>query len=116
MLDQNILDAFVARVELKQARLAHDPVTALEDAAIAAIKEIDTQGNYDNYVPIYLWRDRMSHLDRGAQDALLYRLQRCDRLEMSSVVETIHYTIEQLKAGIPQMAGGPLFFLIVNED
>ena len=47
-------------------------------------------------------------------DAILYRLQKTNRIDFSTLQEVSAYTPEQIDAGIPQNIGGQLFFLIVN--
>ncbi|MGB7059636.1 MAG: hypothetical protein WBD58_18175, partial [Geitlerinemataceae cyanobacterium] len=69
----------------------------------------------DNYLPIYHLRQQLQPpLSREELDRSLYQLQRDDTIELSSLQEAIHYTSEQIDAGIPQQIGGPLFFIIRN--
>ena len=71
--------------------------------------------NTNNYLPIFYLREKLQpFLSREELDLALYRLQRKNKLELSSIVESSKYTREQLKAGIPQNVGGCLFFLIVS--
>ncbi|MBP0001536.1 MAG: hypothetical protein J7641_21525 [Cyanobacteria bacterium SID2] len=80
-----------------------------------AIEELDRQLDTDNYLPIFYLRERLQPpLTRAELDSALYRLQRNDRVELSSLQEAAHYTPEQIEAGIPQDIGGPLFFIIRN--
>lgn len=80
-----------------------------------AIKDLDRELGCDNYLPIFHLRVKFQPpLTRDELDQAIYRLQRQDKLELSSLVEAIHYTNEQIQAGIPQNVGGPLFFLMVN--
>jgi hypothetical protein len=79
------------------------------------IVDLDRELGTGNYLPIFYLRNKLQPpLSRDELDRVLYRLQRQDKIELSSLVETIHYTKEQIEAGIPQDIGGPLFFLMVN--
>lgn len=79
------------------------------------IRELDRQLGTENYLPIFHLRQKLEpRLSREQLDQTLYRLQRQDKIELSSLVEAIHYTSEQLNAGIPQDVGGSLFFIVVN--
>ncbi len=95
-----------------QRRLTEKP----NDADIwYVIEELDRQLDTHNYLPIFYLRERLQPpLTRAELDSALYRLQRDDRLELSSLQEAAHYTPDQIEAGIPQDIGGPLFFLIRN--
>ncbi|KPQ33969.1 MAG: hypothetical protein ACLFQ7_16190 [Phormidium sp.] len=95
-----------------QRRLTEKP----NDADIwYVIEELDRQLDTHNYLPIFYLRERLQPpLTRAELDSALYRLQRDDRLELSSLQEAAHYSPEQIEAGIPQDIGGPLFFLIRN--
>jgi hypothetical protein len=95
-----------------QRRLTEKP----NDADIwYVIEELDRQLDTHNYLPIFYLRERLQPpLTRAELDSALYRLQRDDRLELSSLQEAAHYSPEEIEAGIPQDIGGPLFFLIRN--
>lgn len=82
---------------------------------LQTIVELDRELGTNNYLPIFHLRNQLQPpLSRQELDDALYRLQRQDKLELSSLVETVHYTKEQMDAGIPQDVGGALFFLMVN--
>ncbi len=86
-----------------------------DDRVLQTIRDLDRQLNTGNYLPIFYLREKLqSFLSREELDLILYRLQRQDKLELSSIVESSQYTNEQLLAGILQNVGGCLFFLIVN--
>jgi hypothetical protein len=91
------------------------PEKLLSDADILqAIRDLDRQLDTENYLPIFHLRQKLEPaLDREELNRALYRLQRSDKIELSSLQEAIAYTPEQLDAGIPQDVGGPLFFIIV---
>ena len=82
---------------------------------LQTIISLDSELGTSNYLPIFHLRDKLQPpLSRKELDDALYRLQREDKLELSSLVEAVHYTKEQIEAGIPQDVGGSLFFLMVN--
>lgn len=86
-----------------------------DEQVLQTIEDLDRSLNTGNYLPIFYLREKLqSFLAREELDMVLYRLQRQDKLELSSIVESSKYTSEQLQAGIPQNVGGCLFFLIVN--
>jgi predicted transcriptional regulator len=88
-----------------------------DDEILQTIQAIDFEKGTENYLPIFYLREHYQGiLSRDDLDQALYRLQRQDKLNLSSLVEAIHYTPEQIQAGIPQEAGGPLFFLEVLDD
>jgi hypothetical protein len=69
----------------------------------------------DNYLPIFHLRQKLQPpLSREDLDQALYRLEKSNQLELSSLQEVSAYTPEQIDTGIPQDVGGPLFFIIVN--
>ena len=86
-----------------------------DEEILQLIRNLDEELGTENYLPIFHLRQKLQPpFSRKELDWALYRLQKADKLDLSSLVETIHYTAEQIQAGIPQDAGGPLFFLIVN--
>jgi hypothetical protein len=84
--------------------------------AMEVIRELDKELNTNGYLPIYHFRARMlqNHITRAKQDAALYKLQREGKIDLGSVVESGRYTRQQLKQGIHQNAGGPLFFIMIE--
>ena len=86
-----------------------------DEKILQTIIDLDNEIGTDNYLPIFHLRNKLQPLlSRKELDDALYRLQRQDKLELSSLVEAVHYTKEQIEAGIPQDVGGSLFFLMVN--
>ena len=86
-----------------------------DEEIIQIIRDLDRHLGTENYLPIFHVRQKLqSLLTRDELDQALYRLQRNDIIELSSLQEAIAYTPEQIEAGIPQNVGGPLFFIIVN--
>ena len=86
-----------------------------DEEILQTIQDLDSQLGTENYLPIFHLRQKLEPLLLRKQlDEALYRLQRQDKIELSSLVEAIHYTPEQINAGIPQDVGGSLFFIVVN--
>ncbi|UBF26999.1 hypothetical protein K9N68_03190 [Kovacikia minuta CCNUW1] len=86
-----------------------------DEKILETIKALDEEIGTENYLPIFHLRQKLQPpLSRDELDQALYRLQRQDKIDISSLVEAIHYTPEQIQAGIPQDSAGPLFFLVVN--
>ena len=86
-----------------------------DEKILQTIIDLDNELGTDNYLPIFHLRNKLQPLlSRKELDDALYRLQRQDKLELSSLVEAVHYTKQQIEAGIPQDVGGSLFFLMVN--
>lgn len=82
---------------------------------LQTIRDLDRQLSTENYLPIFHLRQKLEpQLSREQFDQMLYRLQRNDQIELSAVVHSQHYTQEQIKAGIHQRAGSPLFFIKVT--
>lgn len=80
---------------------------------LGVIRELDQALATDNYLPIFYLREKLQPpLSRTELDQALYRLERSDQIELSSLQEVRCYTPEQIEAGIPQDIGGRLFFII----
>lgn len=87
-----------------------------DDEILQVIKDLDHQLGTENYLPIFHLRKKLQPLlSRDELDQALYSLQRQDKIELSSLVEAIHYTSEQIQAGIPQNTGSPLFFIMLKQ-
>jgi trehalose-6-phosphate synthase len=101
-----------------QPSLSSEPVLTqkpTDTEILQLIQQLNKKLGTDNYLPIFHLRQKLQPpLSRDDLDQALYRLQREDKIELSSLVEAMHYTSEQLQAGIPQEIGGSLFFIIVN--
>ncbi|NER35610.1 MAG: hypothetical protein F6J93_16725 [Oscillatoria sp. SIO1A7] len=93
-----------------------EPISKPSDSEVLqAIRDLDRELGTENYLPIFHLRQKLQPpLSRDELDAALYRLEETDLIELSSLQETIHYTSDQIDAGIPQEIGGPLFFIIVS--
>lgn len=82
---------------------------------LETIQSLDQELGTENYLPIFHLRQKLAtDISRKQLDEILYRLQRNDQIELSSLQEVTAYTSEQIDAGIPQDIGGPLFFIVVN--
>lgn len=101
----------------RQTALATIPQEKPTDEKILqTIRDLDQELRTDNYLPIFHLRKKLQPtFSRDELDQALYRLQKQDKLELSSLVGASQYESEEIQAGIPQDSGGPLFFLIVNE-
>ncbi len=81
------------------------------------IIELDKELGTENYLPIFHLRQKLQPpLSREELDRALYRLQRQDKIELSSLVDPTHYSPEQIEAGIPKEVGGRLFFIMAIEE
>ncbi|MBA3922596.1 MAG: transcription factor RcaD [Nostocaceae cyanobacterium] len=90
-----------------------EPVS--DEYILQIIRKLDTDLSTDNYLPIFHLRQNLQPpLTRDELDQMLYRLEKADKIEMSTLAEPQDYTPEQIEAGIPQISGGALFFIIVN--
>jgi len=93
-----------------------EPISQISDVEILqTIQHLDRELGTDNYLPIFHLRQKLQPpLSREDLDQALYRLEKSNQLELSSLQEVSAYTPEQIDTGIPQDVGGPLFFIIVN--
>ena len=86
-----------------------------DEGVLKTIRDLDRELGTENYLPIFHLRQKLQPpLSRHELDSALYRLEEQDLIELSSLQEAIHYTSEQIDAGIPQEIGGPLFFIVAN--
>ncbi|MBH8574257.1 transcription factor RcaD [Nostocaceae cyanobacterium CENA369] len=86
-----------------------------DEEILQIIEKLDRELGTDNYLPIFHLRDKLQPpLSRDELDKALYRLQKNDQIELSSLQEANAYTPEQVDAGIPQKIGGSLFFISAN--
>ncbi|MDB9488845.1 transcription factor RcaD [Dolichospermum circinale CS-537/01] len=86
-----------------------------DEEILETIKKLDRELGTENYLPIFHLRQKLQPpLLRDDLDQALYRLQKSDKIDFSTLQEVSAYTPEQIDAGIPQNIGGQLFFLIVN--
>ncbi|MEM7770426.1 MAG: hypothetical protein AAF327_07940 [Cyanobacteria bacterium P01_A01_bin.37] len=88
-----------------------------DDEIHQMIRAIDHELGTNNYLPIFHVRSSLQPpLTRDELDQALYRLQRNDVIDLSSLQEAVTYSSEQIEAGIPQDIGGPLFFITLLEN
>ncbi|MGB3532966.1 MAG: hypothetical protein WBA13_05555 [Microcoleaceae cyanobacterium] len=86
-----------------------------DEEVLKIIIDLDKKWGTDNYLPIFHLRERLQPpLTREELDGAIYRLQKQNRIELSSLLEASHYTSEQFDTGILVPGGSRLFFIIVN--
>lgn len=89
------------------------PDKPTDSEILAVIRDLDQNLGTNNYLPIFHLRHKLQPpLSREELDLALYRLEKSDQIELSSLQEVSSYTPEQIEAGIPQDIGGSLFFII----
>ena len=94
---------------------APSPSKPSDEEILQIIRDLDHELGTENYLPIFHLREKLQpSLSREELDDAVYHLQRNGKIELSSLQEAIAYTSEQIKAGISQDVGGPLFFITVN--
>ena len=96
---------------------SHSDITSniSDEEILETIKKLDRELGTENYLPIFHVRQKLQPpLLRDDLDQALYRLQKSDKIDFSTLQESSAYTPEQIDAGIPQNIGGQLFFIIVN--
>lgn len=87
-----------------------------DNEILQTIIQLDRELGTNNYLPIFhLRKSWQPPLSREELDQAIYRLQRQDKIEMSTLAEVQAYTDPEIAAGIPQPVGGPLFYIIVND-
>lgn len=92
------------------------PIDNLSDQEVLqTIRKLDQELGTDNYLPIFHLRQKLQPpLEREDLDQALYRLQKNDQIELRALVHAQDYSNEQVKAGISQRSGSPLFFIKVS--
>jgi hypothetical protein len=91
---------------------AEKTVEEIAEEIYEAVVEYDTELGTENFLPIYHVRHALPY-KRKQFDTALYTLIASDRIEYHTLQEVGDYEPKQIDAGIPQQAGGPLFFLSV---
>jgi len=79
------------------------------------IQDIEKRHQTKNYTPLYLLREELSYLERKTQDELIFKLIDQDKIYLSSLQDVSSYSKEQINSGIPQIIGGPLFFICIKK-
>ena len=86
-----------------------------DEDILEIIQKLDRELGTENYLSIFHLRQKLQPpLSRDELDQVLYRLQKSDKIELSSLQEASVYTSEEVSAGILQKIGGSLFFISVN--
>ncbi|NET28441.1 hypothetical protein [Okeania sp. SIO1I7] len=84
-----------------------------DSEVLAVIRDLDQNLGTNNYLPIFHLRHKLQPpLSREELNLALYRLEKSDQIELSSLQEVSSYTPEEFEAAIPQDIGGSLFFII----
>jgi hypothetical protein len=90
-------------------------INITDEEILQTIEKLDKELGTENYLPIFHLRQKLQPpLSRDELDQALYRLQRNDQIDLSTLVDPTPYIQEQVDAGIPQNIGGSLFFICVN--
>jgi uncharacterized protein YhaN len=111
--DKRYKQTWIDALEAKRQEIAKQESKPSELTALQALQSLKEA--HENYIPLYEYRALVSHLSRKEQDAELYALERNGMIELSSLVEAIHYTSAQIEQGISQGEMlCPLFFAILN--
>lgn len=93
------------------------PVNITDQEILQIIEKLDKELGTENYLPIFHIRQKLQPpLSRDELDQVLYRLQKNDNIELSSLVDPTPYIPEQIAAGITQNIGGVLFFVSLNTE
>jgi hypothetical protein len=86
-----------------------------DEEVLQLIRDLDQNLATENYLPIFHLRQKLQPpLSRDQLDQVLYRLQRSEKIGLSTLAEPRNYTPEQVNAGIPRLVGGSLFFIEMN--
>jgi len=107
---------------LRKSLRVPEPVSPIEPAStlseeevLQIIRKLDADVGTDNYLPIFHLRQKLQPpLTRDELDSVLYRLEKANTIELSTLAEPQEYNPEQIEAGIPQISGGSLFFITVT--
>ncbi len=86
-----------------------------DEEVLQTIQKLDQELGTDNYLPIFHLREKLQpQISRDELDQALYRLEKADQIELSTLADPDDYTPEQVDAGISQISGGSLFFITVS--
>lgn len=86
-----------------------------EEQVLAAIAALDRELGTGNYLPLFHLRNRLQPpLSRDELDQALRRLEQRGAVTLSTLQEGRQFSPAELAAGIPQVVGGPLFYIILN--
>ncbi|MDJ0534977.1 MAG: hypothetical protein QNJ70_21265 [Xenococcaceae cyanobacterium MO_207.B15] len=111
--DSKVTDYFAQqRSILKESLKLSTPKTDKEFEHI--ILTLDKELGTKNYLPIPFLRAKIPQMGEEELNNALYRLQREDKIELSTIVEVVHFSPKELEKGIAQNIGGALFYISVN--
>jgi hypothetical protein len=108
------------RVKAKEVSTSLPPVNITEqelsdEEILQIIEKLDRELGTENYLPIFHIRQKLQPpFSRDELDKALYRLQRNDQIDLSTLLDPTPYTPEQVDAGIKQNVGASLFFISIN--
>ncbi len=86
-----------------------------DEEILQTIRKLDRELGTRNYLPIYHLRQKLQPpMSRDEFDRALFRLQRNNKIELSSLQEAMNYSKEQIEAAIHSEFEGILFFIIVT--
>ncbi len=86
-----------------------------DEEILQIIQKLDKELGTKNYLPIFYLREKLQPpLSRDELDQVLFQLQADDKIELSTLQEANAYTPEQIRSGIEQNIGGPIFFISVE--
>ena len=85
---------------------------AKQAATCLVVRQVvrDLLKEFDNYAPIFEYRERLPKLSRQQQDKELYRLEKEGVIHLSTLQDARFYR-GKVHYGIPQEIGGPIFFI-----
>ena len=98
--------------ENNEVSIVTETLPKTSNKTLEVIKSLKDE--FENYIPLYEVRNRLTHLTRKEQDEAIFELMREDILELSKLNEPWLYSDEQCAAGIPTPVGGDWFFAILN--
>ena len=91
------------------------PLLPSDEDILQTVRDLDKELGTGNYLPIFYLRQKLEPPLAGEDlEKALYRLESSESIELSALVEGSRYTPAQVKAGITQRSGSPLFFIKVN--
>jgi hypothetical protein len=113
--------SLITLINLWQKRIKENPPLKNElvlptlEEIFEIIQDIEKNHQTKNYIPLYLLRKELSYLERKTQDELIFKLIDQDKIYLSSLQDVSSYSKEQINSGIPQIIGGPLFFICIKK-
>lgn len=112
---QACLQDLAARLAALRKGAPPAPEKPDDDQVLAAIVALDREIGTGNYLPLFHLRARLQPpLARDELDQALRRLEQRGAVTLSTLQEGRQFSPAELAAGIPQVVGGPLFYIILN--